>query len=225
MVLEITLPALVLFLWGSMVFIRRLADGKQDLAVATLTVLWIGVPFLAFVVLRTPIYGNIRQVLFALPPVFLLSAIGLEDIWRRLRRDLLRWGLLVLALLPSLVGIASLHPYEYTYFNALAGGVRGADGYFELDHWCTAYRQAMLYVNNTAPKDSTVAVWGPLAAAADFARQDLIVASDDGAGKPDYVLGCKRALDDKQFYPGYVTTFEVTRDSAVLAVVKRKPAP
>ncbi len=70
----------------------------------------------------------------------------------------------------------------------------------------------MLYVNNTAPKDSTVAVWGPLAAAADFARQDLIVASDDGAGKPDYVLGCKRALDDKQFYPGYVTTFEVTRE-------------
>ena len=51
---------------------------------------------------------------------------------------------------------------------------------YELDHWCTSYREAMDYVNRTAPKEVTVAVWGPVAAAADFARKDLAVLPDDG---------------------------------------------
>jgi len=83
----------------------------------------------------------------------------------------------------------------------------------------------MDYVNRTAPKEVTVAVWGPVAAAADFARKDLAVLPDDGTRNPDYVLGCKRALDDPLFYPGYETVFEVQRDSAILAVVKRRPDP
>ena len=80
-------------------------------------------PFLAFIVLRTPIYGQIRQVLFALPPIFLLSAVGLDDIWKRSSWNVLgRVAILALALLPSVIGIAALYPYEYVYFNGLAGG-------------------------------------------------------------------------------------------------------
>jgi hypothetical protein len=219
--LELTLPVLALFVWGSVVVIRRLAGGRQDLATAAVPTIWLGLPFLAFIVLRTPIYGNIRQVLFAIPPIFLLSAIGLDDIWRRLRRRTLKWGLLGLGLLPSVLGIVSLFPYEYIYFNALAGGTQGADGLYELDHWCTSYREAMAYVDRTAPKGATVTVWGPLDAAANFARPDLVVTSDDGTDGADYILGCKRALDDPLFHPDYETVFEVRRDSAVLAIVKQ----
>lgn len=218
--LELTLPALVLSFWGSVVVIKGLASGKQDPAAAAIPVLWIGIPFLAFVVLRTPIYGNIRQVLFALPPIFLLSAVGLDDIWKRVRWNVLGLAIMALALLPSVIGIAALYPYEYVYFNALAGGVRGADGVYELDHWCTSYREAMDFVNRTAPKDVTVAVWGPVAAAADFARSDLKTLSVTDATRPEYVLGCKRALGDPAFYPNYSTGFEVERETAVLAEVR-----
>jgi len=221
--LELTLPILVLFLWGSLVLVRRLAAGLQESALAMIPILWIAIPMLAFVVLRTPIYGNIRQVLFGLPPLFLLAAIGLEDVWRRIRREVLGWGLLCLALVPSVVGIVSLYPYEYIYFNALAGGVRGAEGTYELDHWCTSYREAMLHVDQVAPKGSTVGVWGPIAAAADFARPDLIIVSDDGTQDVQYALGCKRVLDYLPFHPGFDVVYQVKRDSAVLAVVKEAP--
>jgi hypothetical protein len=35
-----------------------------------------------------------------------------------------------------------LHPYEYTYFNRLAGGVAGAQGRYMLDYWGLSLKQA-----------------------------------------------------------------------------------
>jgi hypothetical protein len=35
-----------------------------------------------------------------------------------------------------------LHPYEYTYFNRLAGGVAGAHGRYMLDYWGLSFKQA-----------------------------------------------------------------------------------
>jgi hypothetical protein len=38
--------------------------------------------------------------------------------------------------------MARLHPYEYTYFNRLAGGVAGARGRYMLDYWGLSFKQA-----------------------------------------------------------------------------------
>lgn len=38
--------------------------------------------------------------------------------------------------------MVQLHPYQYAYFNALAGGVRGADRGYMLDYWGLAFKQA-----------------------------------------------------------------------------------
>jgi hypothetical protein len=35
-----------------------------------------------------------------------------------------------------------LHPYEYTYFNRLAGGVAGARDRYMLDYWGLSFKQA-----------------------------------------------------------------------------------
>ncbi len=35
-----------------------------------------------------------------------------------------------------------LHPYQYTYFNDVAGTVRKADDLFMLDYWGLAFKQA-----------------------------------------------------------------------------------
>lgn len=222
MVLELTLPAMMCFIWGSICLCRRLIAGRQDVALAAIPVIWLGLPLIAFVVLRTSIYGNIRQLLFMLPPVFLIGSIGLSDLWRRLRPAIVQWILLAVILGPGLLGIVSLHPYEYIYFNALAGGVRGADGHYELDLWCTSYREAMGYVDQVAPPGASVSVWGPVAIAGDFARDDLVVTEANETVSSQYVLGCKRAIDDPEFYPSYQTVFEVTRDSAVLGIVKTR---
>ena len=35
-----------------------------------------------------------------------------------------------------------LHPYQYTHFNHIAGGVPGADGRYMRDYWGLSFRQA-----------------------------------------------------------------------------------
>ena len=36
-----------------------------------------------------------------------------------------------------------LHPHQYVYYNLLAGGVRGADGMYEMDYWSNFMREAV----------------------------------------------------------------------------------
>jgi hypothetical protein len=40
------------------------------------------------------------------------------------------------------VGFVRLHPYQYTHFNHIAGGVPGADGRYMRDYWGLSFRQA-----------------------------------------------------------------------------------
>ena len=51
---------------------------------------------------------------------------------------------LVLAggLILPVVEFVRLHPYEYTYFNHIAGGVAGADGRYMRDYWGLSFKQA-----------------------------------------------------------------------------------
>jgi hypothetical protein len=40
------------------------------------------------------------------------------------------------------VEMVRLHPYQYTYFNRIAGGVPGAQGRYMLDYWGLSFKQA-----------------------------------------------------------------------------------
>jgi hypothetical protein len=40
------------------------------------------------------------------------------------------------------VAMVRIHPFEYTYFNRLAGGVHGAQHRYMLDYWGLAFKQA-----------------------------------------------------------------------------------
>jgi len=40
------------------------------------------------------------------------------------------------------VAMVRLHPYEYTFFNRLAGGVAAAHGRYMLDYWGLSFKQA-----------------------------------------------------------------------------------
>ncbi len=41
-----------------------------------------------------------------------------------------------------------LHPYEYTHFNRLSGGVSGARGRFMIDYWGLSFKQAAHALRN-----------------------------------------------------------------------------
>jgi len=131
-------------------------------------------PVLLTIVARPYIYNGFRHLLFIVPPFAVLG--GLAGTWfaRRLQRRgraATAAGAIVLA-----AGIASpvtdmvrLHPYEYTDFNHIVGGVKGARPFYMLDYWGLSLKQAssrlLGYIashKETPPKGRwTVAVCGP----------------------------------------------------------------
>jgi len=51
-------------------------------------------------------------------------------------------GLFAASLMLPLTEMIRLHPYQYTYFNHVAGTVRAADANYMLDYWGLAFKQA-----------------------------------------------------------------------------------
>ncbi|HKP61653.1 MAG TPA: hypothetical protein VJV78_33215 [Polyangiales bacterium] len=107
-------------------------------------------PLMAALVTRPTLYDAHRHFLFLFPPLAALGGIAIADftrdarIWSSVRASVLgAWS--VAALLVA-VEIVELHPYEYVYFNRLAGGLPGASGRYETDYWGASYREGLEWV-------------------------------------------------------------------------------
>lgn len=224
LIIQLTLPVVALAL-GGLILTARVASRKGASApFARILLLWFLVPFVAVVVFGVPIYNNFRQLLFMIPPLFVMAAMALD---RLIPRSRIRWFapvLGVVTLLPGVSGLIRLHPYEYVYYNELVGGVSGAFGRYSLDYWCTSYREVMRAVNEFAPPNARIAVWGPKSPAQAFFREDLKLVSVDTHSSGDLdafvVVGCSWAITDLGFFPDAPVIWEVERDGATLGIVK-----
>lgn len=189
-----------------------------------MALLWLGMPIAIIVGLRSSVYGNLRQVLFIIPPIFLVAGHAVQGILNRLPRAIWRGAFAVVILMSGVIGIMSLHPYEDSYFNAWVGGTSGAYGQYMVDPWCTSYREAMRFLNTNATPNAVVDVRGPFQSAADFARQDLEMHPDFAAAShPDYVMMCQLGLLGDGFHGDLPVIYEVRRGRAVLALVRGAP--
>jgi len=79
-------------------------------------------------------------------------------------------------------------------------------------------------LNQYAPIDARVVVWGPTAAAQTFARRDLRILAEGVEETPDYALACDDALFDPDYYSTFETLYEVKVDGAVISRIKKAPA-
>lgn len=105
------------------------------------------VPIALTVVTRPALYNGVRHFIFLLPPLALLGGLAGACLFEFLARRgnvALRTGaaLLFLGVLSPVVEMMRLHPYQYTHFNRIAGGVRAADERYMLDYWGLAFKQA-----------------------------------------------------------------------------------
>jgi hypothetical protein len=124
---------------------RDLAANRR--AVLVLVVLAATLPIVVTVLARPSMYNGIRHFVFVLPPLAVLGGLAgawlIEALRQHSRRLAAAVGIALLAAcaLP-VVDMVRLHPYEYTFFNRLAGGVAGAHGRFMLDYWGLSFKQA-----------------------------------------------------------------------------------
>jgi hypothetical protein len=237
--IQLTLPAVILILGSLGVAVRVMRRRCEASWVTILLLVWFFVPFLAVVVLRVPIYNYFRHLLFITPPLFVLATLAMEWVRRRVRPQLVQALLAGVIVLPGVVALVRLHPYEYGYFNELVGGVRGAYGQFISDYWCTSLREAMQYVNEYAPPSAEIAVSGgsaetslkgPEDNAIPFARSDLSLrdATDmavDQEFKPVLILGCGWTTIAQGFFPDAPIVWTVQREGVPLTIVKSLATP
>jgi len=156
--LGLKLPELLLLmssigLLGMLVIAFRTRSMPGTRAVHFAVALAAILPIAATVLTRPAMYNGIRHFVFVLPPIAVAG--GLAGAWivnwiTERAAPLNRAALGALALIffagvawPA-IGMVRLHPYEYAYFNSVAGGVRGAQTRFMLDYWGLAFRQAGL---------------------------------------------------------------------------------
>jgi hypothetical protein len=217
LLIQLTEPVWALSIAGWLV--SALPVGKKR-GLVELSLLWFVIPLVAFITFRIALYDNFRQILFILPPIFLMAGVALEAIKN------VKWqaALTTVFLLPSLFGIVSLHPYEYIYYNSFVGGVSGAEGRFETDYWATSFREAAEYVNETAPPNANIWVEGPDQTFALFLREDLNVYSsgeEKRAETYDFVVTTTRYNLDEKIFPDAGIVHEIRRGEAVLTVIKK----
>lgn len=127
------------------------AAARRDVAVERRTVYLVvalsaALPLAVTVALRPAMYNGIRHFVFVLPPLAVLGGLAArwtsDAIARRRGVQAFAAVIFLAGIVSPVVGMARLHPYEYTYFNRLAGGVETAQHRYMLDYWGLAFKQA-----------------------------------------------------------------------------------
>ena len=98
-----------------------------------------------------------RHFLFVYPPLVVLAALGWYYLLNNRKRIYAGIVFVVLFFMP-VIWMVQNHPYEYSYFNELAGGMRGANNNYELDSYCFGVKNCFKWIadNNDIKKDSLI---------------------------------------------------------------------
>ena len=233
----LTLPELMLVLGlcgtvGAIVAMVRGEPGRPGAIVgrraALLAVVLAAVfPVLVAVAVRPAMYNGIRHFVFLTPSFAILGGIAAAGIARRLwlhgRAAVAAGAVVVIAGLASpVIDMVQLHPYEYTHFNHIAGGVAGARPRYMVDYWGLSMRQASLELRRLIeergerPRDKTwnVAICGPHPAV-----QVVLGGQFSAIWKPQ---GADFAMTLGEFYCVKLDApilFDITREGVVYARV------
>lgn len=143
----LTEPALLLIAAGLAALIYRWIRNQAPRGELAALLVWFFLPFGYILIARPNLYDNYRHLLFMLPALLLLSAFALEWIFQRLHSRWLPAVLALAVLFPGLLAAVQLHPYEYSYYNAISGGLPRAAHRYEVDYWMTCYKDLTRLIN------------------------------------------------------------------------------
>ncbi|MBC8334266.1 MAG: hypothetical protein ISR59_03615 [Anaerolineales bacterium] len=186
---------------------------------------WFLFPLIGVMLLHPTIYDNFRQFFFILPPIFIVVGISVDWLFVKINLKWINSMIALAILLPGLLAITTLHPYEYVYYNHFVGGVGGAFRQFEMDYWAISINEATIFINENAITDAKIVVGGPYQNVEYYAREDLKIfdldkIKDDSLDDYDYAILLTRGNADLEYAIGYPTIFQVEQKGAVFVVVR-----
>ena len=131
---------------------------SKNLKTNPLFVLWGGtlaLNLLLYFLLHPAVYDGLRHFLYLLPLLSALASLAFIEFFQK--QPWSAWhkaaaGLTLAASLLTVTDLVRLHPYEYVYFNELAGGFKGAYGNFETDYWVASFKEAVDWLRDNELK-------------------------------------------------------------------------
>ena len=223
----LTEPVWPLFALGVIARARVEAHGGTRAAVVLLLLAWLLIPLGYVLLIRPPMYDGMRHFLFMLPPAFIFAAAGLDLLLAALGRVWVRVALAVAVLLSGPINIAALHPYEYTYYNALTNGTGGAFREYETDYWLTCYKEAVETLQTQVPGPLRLFVHREAAVAEPYAAFGTLIEEEREhrleIRSGDYILVSTRANEDIRTFRDAPAVLNVGRLGATFCVLKRIP--
>jgi hypothetical protein len=144
---EIFLVSAIAGTAGALIVSTRRSIAPAQRAALLVVALAALVPVALTVATRPAMYNGIRHFVFVMPPLAVLGGWTAAHLFAWLAEKgryafaAAAAAALILLLLP-VIDMARLHPYQYTHFNRIAGGVAAAHSRYMLDYWGLAFKQA-----------------------------------------------------------------------------------
>ena len=142
--MAVTIPLIVMtgfFLF--FIFLKKVSRGGKCM-IYGLILFTVVFPVIFVIFTGANLYSSWRQFLFLYPAIVLIAALGFNYLFESVRplyRYLAFIALLLLIIHPVKF-IVKNHPYEYLYYNQIAGGTKGAYGNYELDYYYVSQTRA-----------------------------------------------------------------------------------
>lgn len=223
----LTEPTWPLFIIGTVIALKKAFQESKDRARLAITFLWFGFVISALVITNPPNSDGYRHYLFMLPPVFIFSGFGINEIFTRIQHNGIKALVCLGLFFPAIIANISLHPYQYAYYNSFTGGTDKAFRQFETDYWLTCYREAVLDFEKQAPQGSQLFVKREPYIAEYYASPNITVRDyrtelkDMQSG--DFLLINTRTNDDEKTLKGAPVFMDTRRGNAIFCVIKQVP--
>jgi hypothetical protein len=151
---------LLLFLGGTVILIARSIKSRTREHFRALRDLYLvgacGVlPIVTVILMKSTLYNGSRQLYFVYPALLLVSLYGFKVLIDKIRQKTLRWQLwtiiiLIAGLVYPVYFMIRYHPYEFVYFNFLAGpSMSAVKENYELDGWGLSVRDGLEFILQT----------------------------------------------------------------------------
>lgn len=191
-----------------------------------IVLLFLVIPLVLVFVLNPNMYDMWRHVNFLTIPIILLASISFNNLMI-IKNMFFKGAMLMLVsvcFVFTILKMNYLHPYEYTYFNEISGGLRSAFRKYETEYWGSSFKESAVWINNNygiISKDYTnkIPVYSCVSYLSKPFISDSIVLLDKAPEAGPFIYTCFTRLDRDNDYSGEIV-YQVARDGAVFNVVK-----
>ncbi len=163
-----------------------------------------------------------RHFIFLLPFMMLIAAYPIAHLLNSSGPSIVRIATLtvvLVAIFATLVSSYQLFPYQYSFYNALVGGVPGADGRYYIDLWKSALREALDKIEKLPDAGDSIRIYYSCGSTLNFVahpRFKPVERIEDA----DYVVALRRPCDPR-VWPGQGLPLvgDVRRQGVVFAAI------